>query len=99
MVRFQRSARIAGGKGPEGIQWAKEVAEYINNKYQTQIGVHVELFGDVGTVYWITDYEDLAAVDRVNKQLQSDEGFQGMVKKAPDLFIEGSVKDVLMESV
>ena len=101
MVRFHRSARTAvGARFPETVQWAKEVAEYINSKYpDATVLVFAEQYGAVGTIHWYADYEDIATLDRVGSQLLTDEGYWGILGKAADLFIEGSTKDTLMTSV
>jgi len=42
MVRWTRSARIAPGKFMEAIRWAKEIAEYTNKKYGSQVTVYLD---------------------------------------------------------
>ena len=100
MVRFQRTARAKGGKFPEAMQFAKEVAGYLNDKYApVTIQVYSELFGDVNTIYWYADYKDLATIEGINARLLADQGYWAILNKAADLFIEGSVHDTLMMSV
>ncbi len=100
MVRFQRTARAKGGKFLEAMQFAKEVAGYLNDKYApVSIQVYSELFGDVNTIYWYVDYKDLATIEGINAQLLADQGYWAIVNKATDLFIEGSVHDALMMAV
>ena len=101
MVRFHRSARTARGRRLlEAIQWAREVAEYINSKYsEATVLVFVEQFGAQGTIHWYADYEDVATLDRIGSELLADEGYQSILENAAELFIEGSVNDTLMASV
>jgi len=100
MIRFQRSARARGSKVLEAIQFAKEVAEYLNTKYApVSVQVYTELFGDVNTIYWYSDYKDLATIEGINAQILTDQGYWAIVSKATDLFIEGSLHDTLMSSV
>ena len=100
MFRFHRIARVSRGKFLEAVQWAKEVAGYINTKYApVSVQAYAELFGDVGTVHWYADYEDLATIERINAQLLTDQGYWAMLNKAADLFIEGSVHDTLIQSL
>ena len=101
MVRFHRSARISkGAMLPEALKWAKEVAEYLNSNYpETAVLVFVEQYGAAGTIHWYADYEDIATLDRLGSQLLADEGYQAILNKSTDLFIEGSTNDTLMASV
>ena len=103
MIRFQRTARISRGKLLEAFQWAKEVSEYLGNKYPQilTIGAYQEIFGDVSAIHWFADYKDLATLESANTQLQSDEGYWARIGKANEagLFIEGSVHDKLVQSL
>ncbi len=100
MFRFQRSARAKVGKALEAVQFAKEVAEYINTKYApASVQAYTEQFGDINTIYWYVDYKDLATIEGINTQLLADQGYWAIVNKAADLFIEGSLHDTLMRSV
>ena len=100
MFRFHRTARASRGKFPEAAQWAKEVAGYINTKYAPgSVQAYAEAFGDLGTVHWYADYEDLATIERINAQLLTDQGYWALLNKANDLFIEASVHDTMIQSL
>jgi len=93
MVRNVKSADPKLGMFPEAAQWAKEIAAYVKDKFQ----VEIQLFADsLGTIYWVSDYADYAAYGTVRSQIVSDEGYWEMIKKARDLFVEGSVKDMVV---
>ena len=100
MFRFQRSGRTKNGKLLEGVRFAKEVAEYINTKYGPGlIHVYTEAFGELNTIYWYADYENLATIESINMQLLADQGYWAIVNKGTEWFIEGSFHDTLMSSV
>ena len=100
MFRFHRTARASRGKFPEAAQWAKEVAGYINTKYAPgSVQAYAEAFGDLGTVHWYADYEDLATIEKLNAQLLADPEYGAMLKKSADLYIEGSLHDTLIQSL
>ncbi len=100
MIRFQRTARVRSGKFLEGVQFAKEVAEYINANYPLgSLLVFTELFGDTGTIHWNSDNEDLASIEKVNAQLSADQDYWALLSKGDDLFIEGSLHDTVIQSV
>ncbi len=100
MFRFHRIARASRGNFPRAVQWAKEVAEYINENYApVSVQAYSELFGDSGMVHWYADYEDLATIEKFNAQLLADQGYWAMINEGADLFIEGSVHDTLIQSI
>ena len=99
-IRTHRMARISGGKMLEAIQFAKEVTDYINNKYpQIPTRVYSEAFGAVGTIHWFSECKDLATLERTIQQLFADPGYLSILSKAIGLFIDGSVHDTLMISI
>ena len=59
MVRWTRSAQIASGKGMQAIQWAKEITEWANKKYNFQMKVYLDYFGEVGTIRWFIHDDSL----------------------------------------
>ncbi len=47
----------------------------------------------------MSGYEDLAALDSVQKKLGSDEGYMERIKNTPQVFVEGSFHDLVLETV
>lgn len=100
MIRHQRSGRAKVGKAMEVIQFAKEVADFVNTKYApVSVQVYSELFGELNTIYWQTDYDDLATLEDIHAKLMADRDYLAIVSKGSDIFIEGSLHDTLMKSV
>ena len=52
MVRWVRKGRAKAGKMSQAVQWAKEIAEYINKKHGVPVAAYVEKFGEIGTIRW-----------------------------------------------
>jgi uncharacterized alpha/beta hydrolase family protein len=100
MIRWIRTAQIAGGNPMPAIAWAKEIAEYVK-KYEgfSSIDVFTDTFGQVGTIRWVVDYEDLASFEKVQNQIMTDPGFFEKTEKVPELFVEGKTHDTIMSSV
>ena len=96
MIRWMRSGQIAGGKTMQAISWIKELQGYLKEKYDSKLEVFGDVFGEVGTVRWIIDYEDLAALENAHKQIMGDQEYWQKLEKTPDLFIQGKVNDVVM---
>ncbi|MGD0662864.1 MAG: DUF6039 family protein [Syntrophorhabdales bacterium] len=98
MVRWTRSGRIAPGKDQQAIQWAKEITEYINKKYSGHLSVYMDCFGELGTVRWFEDFENLAAVEKRMQQVMADQEYWQRVSQAPTLF-QGVVFDTAMATL
>jgi len=99
MVRWTRSSKIAHGKVAQAMNWAKEVAEFANKKYKTQITVYMDFFGEIGTIRWFNDYTDLASFEKVRSQLLADQEYFQRLSQAADLLVEGSSFDTVMHTI
>ncbi len=100
MVRFQRSGRVSGGNFPEALKFSKEIVEYINDSAarKNAFQVYMERFGNVGTIYFVADFENLAALESTQNKLLSDPEYWTILKRGITLFIDGSFKDTVMTS-
>ena len=99
MIRWQRLLQHKQGKWSSAVRWAKQIAAYFNERYpETQVEVFTARFGPLNTVYWMADFEDLAAQDRWQKKVWGDEGYQALLGDALDAFIEASIVDTVLES-
>lgn len=99
MIRWTRSARISGGKIVQAVQWAKEITEFVNKKYNIQVSVYMDYFGEFGTIRWFCDYPDLAALEKVGNQLNVDQEYLQRVIKGAELIAAGSVFDKVMTAI
>ena len=100
MIRWQRSIRGSGARSLEAVQWAKEVTDYVNSKQPNyKLQAFSLRFGDVNMLVWQVDFEDLAALDKYQQFFNTDQGYWEMVKKAEDLFIEGTTYDSAFETL
>jgi len=100
MIRFQRSIRVARGRNLEAIQWAKQVVEYLNSKQPNyKVQAFLSRFGNLGTVVWQVDFEDLAALDKYEQFFDKDPGYAELLKKSFELFIEATVYDSVFDAL
>ena len=96
MVRFQR---VAQGSRAQAVLWAQEIATYLNGKFPgNPVQVYVERYGDLSKVYWVSDWDDIAALEARNTEIQTDAEFLARVAKAQqdELFLPGSIHDTLL---
>ena len=99
MIRHQRSGRAKVGKAGEGVQFAKEIADFINTKYApVSVQIYTELFGELNTIYWHTDYDELATLEKANAKLTADPDYLAILSKGADIFVEGTLHDKLLKS-
>ena len=95
MVRWTRSARIAPGKDLQAIQWAKEMAEFLRKKHGSQVSVYMDCFGEVGTIRWFEDFENLAAVEKLMQGVMADQEFRQRESQVATLFQNGAFDTVM----
>jgi len=95
MVRWTRSGRIAPGKDQQAIQWAKELTDWANKKYGGHLSVYMDCFGELGTLRWFADFENLAAVEKRLQELMADQEFIQRASQAPTLFQVGAFDTVM----
>jgi hypothetical protein len=100
MVRWMRKARVAPGKFMEAMGFATEIAQYVK-KFEglPPVQVFVDSFGDMTTLRWVVDYENLAAMEKVNTQMMSDQEYFKKVDSSGHVFIPGTVKDTVMRLI
>jgi len=100
MIRWTRSARIASGKyAPQAIKWAKEIAEFGNKKYNIQLSVYMDSFGEIGTIRWFCDFVDLATMGKALGQINKDQEYWQKVIQGSDFITQSSVCDTVMRSI
>lgn len=100
MIRYIRSIRSIRGKGGEAINYALQIAEYLNAKYpEIQISVFTSRFGPINDIYWYADAEDLSTLDRWQKQVGADPDYRKLRQGAADLFIQDSGNDKVLSSI
>ena len=80
---------------------AVKVAKYSNEKFGTNIQVARNVGGPVFQVHWVGTYDSLASLEKIWKQIEADQGYQGLVTEVRQqgVFIGTSIVDSLYETV
>jgi hypothetical protein len=98
MIRLQRTMQFR--RGGHAMKWARELTDYV---YNTHGGPRMALFrtrfGNVSTVCWVGDFEDLASLDAWQQLVGADKGYRELIKKSFAFVIPGSVADTILEAV
>ena len=96
MYRFVRSVRAQPGKQAEALQWAKEIAQHLGQRHGLETRVMVEVFGEVGRLFWVSDHEDLAAIERRRGQLAEDQELTALINRGVELVVGETLHDRLL---
>lgn len=97
MYRFCRTAQPRSGRGLDATKLATETTAFINAKYAPLVmQAYTEMFGQLWRLHWYIDFPDLAAFEKFNDQLATDEGYWAILRKLPDVYVDGSVHDTLI---
>lgn len=101
MIRFQRTAQIAGGKALEAIGWSKEAVATAEKLGLPKTRTFIDLGGATGTIRWATDHDDWASYEKATQLMIANSEFNALIKKAFDdgLFIPGSAIDTLSTEI
>jgi hypothetical protein len=99
MVYFSRRATVKPGKFQDAIKWGKEVADYLNSKYGTKIGLYSQRLGDnpAGTVYWVANMETMTKYLELVENLNKDEGYLERLTNSIGMFVDGQTFDSVMD--
>ena len=100
MIRFTRTAVVAGGHIAEAMGFAGKVTHFVNGRYPDaglQWGLQVG--GTVGTLHWTMDLPDLASLDRIFRELSMDGEYTSLVDASGEVFVAGRSHDAIVSLV
>lgn len=86
----------------EAFEYLRKLAQHINSTYpKAKMKVFTGMLGHAyATVYVVIDGEDYSTWQEFVSSASSDDQLMKMRKeKEPELFIEGSVADIMMNSI
>ena len=96
MIRFVRSVRVQTGRQVEALAWAKEIAQHLGQRHGQETRVMVEVFGEAGRLFWVSDHEDLAAIERRMGQLAEDQELAALINRGVELVVGETLHDRLL---
>ena len=99
MFLFTRRARLVGGKGTQGVEWAAGVCGKVKEitGHEVQLWAHVHSPG-FGTISWTSWFDDLASLESVGDALGADASYLELTNAAPS-FTEGGLDDGLLQPI
>lgn len=99
MFRFTRCATLANANSiPAAVGFSKEVCGYINKTYDLHLKSGIELFG-ASVIHWEMESDSLDKLTALYAKLLGDKTYASMLDKAKDLWVDGSLKDQIVQWV
>ncbi len=95
-IRFQRTALVAGVKGQEAMAFAADVSKYVTETLGLPTTWGLQVGGTFATLHWFSEYADMAELEAALLKITTDSGYQDVLAKAKDLFVEGSTEDSII---
>ena len=86
-VHFLRKAQVVAGKTDEASAFAADISTHWNETYGTNVTWGFEIGGAVGTIYWMTDYDSLAAFEEVMQASMTNAETNKMLDDSVGLFV------------
>ena len=99
MYRFTRTAIVKNAAViPAAVQWGAEVTAYLNRTYSMNMTCGVQLYGSA-TMQWQFEMDSLEKIGALYAKLLQDREYVGILEKAKDLWVEGSMNDSVVALV
>ncbi len=101
MVTLIRTAEVNGvDKRQKALEWAKKAAQYVNGKFGlTDVEVGIEVYGNVGRVFWIGRENSLESLAQGALESMGDEAYLQLEAQTAGLFVPGSVHDTVIAGI
>ena len=97
MYRFIRTATVKNSAyTPQAMGFATELTGWMNKKYDVNLIVGTELFGEL-RIHWHFDTPNLATIDEFNNRLIVDKEYWTWLEKGREYWVEGSVHDTIVK--
>lgn len=100
MIRYTRTAVVAGGHMADALGFADKVTRLVNSRYP-DVGLRwgMQIGGTSGVVHWTMDLPDLGTVESMFGELTADGEYISLVDGAGQVFVPGSISDAVVRFV
>ena len=96
MFRFERTTTVKSvADMPAAMQFGAEVTEYLNKNRSLKMTFGAELFGEY-KVHWYFDFDSVDKLAQLGETLMQDGKYTEMLSKAKPLWVEGSLRDTIV---
>jgi hypothetical protein len=91
MYLFSRRVRLAPGNARDGVNWAVEMTERVNNITGLGIRLFQQVYSaQVGSIVWSAFVPDLTALEAATDKINADDGFLSAADRGAQLTIGGA---------
>ena len=88
-VMVHRICTIAPGRDAGAVAFAREVADYIEETWpELQVVTFRPVMPPDNQIHWVTEFENMAAVEVLGPVLPEDTGYVAVLEKAEGLFVQ-----------
>lgn len=96
MYRFMRTITVKNVSDfPAALQFATDMTSYMNKNHSVNMKFGFEVYGEP-RIHWHFDSESPDKLRDINAKLIKDREYWGLVNKAKEVWLEGSLKDTLV---
>jgi hypothetical protein len=99
MIHFTRTSSIAPGKLAPALAFAREMTDYLQTAYGSDIQILMPVGGNPHRISWRGSYADLAALEQFQARTMADAKYLAILAKGADVFIAGSVSDEIWRTL
>lgn len=72
----------------------------MNGQYPTfNVQVVSGRFGNMSTIVWQADFDDLATLNKFQESFNTDEDYWALVNNSNEFFIEDSITDIVYQTL
>ena len=94
MIYMVRSITIQPGKSREAMQWAVNIAHWINEHYpDVNVQVMRNITGPRWQVHWVVRCDSLTIWDQTSAKINADPGYQEVISGAEELVVQSTWMD------
>ena len=97
MVTYVLSGKPKAGKANEATKWAKDEAKRVEKIAKTHIAVMTQRFSDNPRIYWVINFESLAALEAWEKKVRANKAHNESVRKAFTSILEDGAGALFQE--
>ena len=80
---------------PKAMGFALELTGYLNKTYGLNMRCGAQMFG-TANMHWHFDFDSLDKIAEINARLSEDKTYWGMLDKAKDYWLPGSMEDTIV---
>ena len=99
MITLRRTASVPAKNVGTALAWAREVTAYGKSKFGVDSVLQMPIGGNPWRISFVQQFENLAAMEKSQQNMMSDQKFMEMLAKSSDIYSVGSAVDEVWTNV